>query len=68
VTLRMAFATGTLPWIQTWLQPQPGMHVLGIEPSNSERGPDGQSIVDAGCDLAAWASRTFRLEIRLVDG
>ncbi len=68
VTLRMAFATDTLPWIQTWLQPQPGMHVLGIEPGNSERGPDGQSVPDPSCELGPWQSRTFRLELSLSGG
>lgn len=68
VTLRMAFATDTLPWIQTWLHPGPGMHVLGIEPGNSERGPDGQSVPDPSCQLGPWASRTYRLELSLIDG
>jgi hypothetical protein len=68
VTLRLTFATDNLPWLQTWRQPRPGMHVLSLEPCNSERGPDGQSIPDPSCELAPWSSRTFRLELSLGDG
>jgi hypothetical protein len=68
ITLRLAFATDTLPWLQTWHQPRPGMHVLGLEPCNSERGPDGQSLSDPACDMAPWSSRTFRWELGLTEG
>ena len=68
VTFRMAFDTDTLPWLQTWHQPLPGMHVLGIEPSNSERGPNGESVPDPACELGAWSSRTFSVELSLSDG
>ncbi|HET6469901.1 MAG TPA: DUF4432 family protein, partial [Geminicoccaceae bacterium] len=66
-TLAIGFDTTTLPWLQTWLDPAPGMHVLGIEPCNSDRAADGRNVAEPALDLAPGAGRIYRLEIALAE-
>ena len=39
----LTFASDSLPWFQTWLDPRPGTMALGLEPCTSERLTDGTS-------------------------
>ena len=55
----------TLPFIQTWHDPRPGMYVLGIEPSNADRAPDGTTIDTPDLLLPSGASRRYALTVRL---
>lgn len=57
--------TSTLPFIQTWHDPRPGMYVLGIEPCNADRAPDGTTIDNEGLMLPPQASRRYTLVIKL---
>ena len=57
----VAFDSATLPWLQTWLEPRPQAHVLGIEPCTSDRGSDGRSGVEP--ILPAHETRRYRLEL-----
>jgi hypothetical protein len=55
----------TLPFIQTWHDSRPGMYVLGVEPCNADRAPDGTTIDNEGLVLPAGASRRYTLAVTL---
>ncbi len=60
-SLTAAFATDTLPWLQTWLDPRPGTCALGIEPCTSDRREDGTSGEEAA--LPPGRSRSYALDL-----
>ncbi len=55
----------TLPYLQTWLDVRPGMYVLGLEPCNADRAPDGTTVDNPELLLPSGASRRYALTLRL---
>ena len=55
----------TLPYLQTWLDVRPGMYVLGLEPCNADRAPDGTTVDNPELLLPSGASRRYALSLRL---
>jgi hypothetical protein len=65
IRLELAFATDTLPFLQVLEDFRPGMNLIGVEPANTDRSPEGLSVLDPSADLAAGASRQYRLTLTL---
>jgi hypothetical protein len=62
----VSFDTTTLPWLQTWLEPRPHAHVLGIEPCTSDRQSDGRSGAEPM--LRSQETRSYKMEIDFSEG
>jgi hypothetical protein len=67
--LRLSFDAAALPYLMEWKMMGEGLYVLGIEPSNC-RTLGGRAAARAGGllpELAAGESRTYRLELEVVE-
>ena len=69
IVLTVRWETATLPRLNQWLDPNPGMSVLGIEPANcSTRGRAFDRAAGALPMLEPGEARVTRLAVEAADG